>query len=207
MCATYSTISVLMKLNDTLHHQCVNEIEWHTPPSVCWWNWMIHTTISVLMSTHWWWCVQFNFINSLMVVCVIQFIYDTDGGVCHSISPTDWWWYVSFNFIKSLMVVCVIQFQYTTISVLMKLNDTLHHQCVDEIEWYTPLSVCWWNWMIHTTISVLMKLNDTLHHQWVNEIVWHSTIRCHLIASTHWLWSASSNFINTLMVEYVAHIH
>jgi hypothetical protein len=119
---THTTISVLMKLNDTHHHQWVNEIEWYTPPSVCWWNWMTHTTISVLM----------------------KFI---DGGVYHSISPRDWWWCVSFNFINTLMVECVIQFyQHWRWSVSfnfinMKLNDIHNNQCVIEIEWHTPPSV------------------------------------------------------------------
>jgi hypothetical protein len=76
MCATYSTISVLMKLDDALHNQCVDAIKWHTP-------------------THWWWSVSFNFINSLMVECIIQFHQHTDGGVYHSISLTHWWWSVS----------------------------------------------------------------------------------------------------------------
>ena len=48
-----------------------------------------------ISSTHWWWCVSFNFINTLMVVCVIQFHQHTDGGVHHSISSTHWWWCVS----------------------------------------------------------------------------------------------------------------
>jgi hypothetical protein len=30
-----STISVLMKLDDALHHQYVDAIKWHTPPLVC----------------------------------------------------------------------------------------------------------------------------------------------------------------------------
>jgi hypothetical protein len=153
---THTTISVVMKLNDTHHHQWVNEIKLHTPPSVCWWNWMIHTTIS-------------DFINSLMVECIIQFHQHTDGGVYHSISSTHWWWCVSFNFINTLMVECIIQFHQHTDG-----GDTLHHQCFDEIEWYTPSPVCWWNWMIHSTISELMKLNGTHHHQCVNEIEWHT---------------------------------
>jgi hypothetical protein len=86
MCAIYSTISVLMKLDNALHNQCVDG----------------------------WWCVSFNFINTLMVECIIQFHQHTDGGVYHSISST--------------------QMTHSTISELMKLNDTLHHQCVNEIE-------------------------------------------------------------------------
>jgi hypothetical protein len=159
-------------LNVTLQHQCVDEIEWYTPPSVFWWNWMIHTSISVLIkiewyippSVCWWkWCVSFNFINTLMVVCIIQFHQHTDGGVCHSISLTHWWWSVSFNFSNTLIVEWWMCATYSTISVLMKLDDELHNQCVDEIEWYTPPSVCWWNWVIHTTISVLLECVIQFH--------------------------------------------
>jgi hypothetical protein len=47
---------------------------------------------------------------------------------------------MSFNFINTLMVVCVIQLHQntyggvSTISVLMKLDDALHHQYVDAIK-------------------------------------------------------------------------
>jgi hypothetical protein len=117
---THTTTSVSNKLNDTHQHQCVNEIEWNTPPSVL---------------------IKLN--DTLHHQCVnkvewhtIQFHQHTDGGVYHSISLTHWWWCVSFNFINTLMVVCVIQFHQHT-----DVNDSHHHQCVDEIEWYTPPSV------------------------------------------------------------------
>jgi hypothetical protein len=150
---------------------------------------MTHTTISG------WWCVSFNFINSLMVECIIQFHQHTDGGVYHSISSTHWWWCVSFNFIS----VCWWNLMtYSTISVLLKLNDTHHHQWLNEIEWHIPPSVCWWNWMTHTTLSVVNKLN---FHQHTDGWVYHS------ISSTHWWWCVSFNFINTLMVVCIIQFH
>jgi hypothetical protein len=174
-----------MKLNDTHHHQCVDEIE-----------------------------VSFYFINTLMVVCIFQFHQHTDGGVYHSISSTHWWWCVQFNFINSLMMV-------STISELMKLNDTHHHQWLNEIEWHIPPSVCWWNCMTHTTISVVNKLGVhhpislthwwwSMSHTFINTLMVECVIQfhyhtdngvCHLISLTHWWWCVSFNFINTLTVE------
>jgi hypothetical protein len=127
--------------------------------------------------THWWWSVSFNFINTLMVVCIIQFHQHTDVGVYHLHTPPS---------------VCWLNWMiHSTISVLMKLNDTHHHQCVNEIEWYTPPSVCWWNW-----VECIIQF-----HQHTDGGV------CNLISFTHWWWCVSFNFITTLMVVCVIQFH
>jgi hypothetical protein len=110
-----------------------------------------------IWSTHWKWCVSFNLINTLMVLCVIQFDQHTDGGVCHSISSTHWWWCMSFNFINTLMVVCVIQF----------------HQHTDGGVCHSISSTHWWWSVSFNFINTLMVECVIQFHQHTDGGVYH----------------------------------